>query len=318
MAGGGEFDLIRQYLTGLGADRRDVTYGVGDDAAITRPPPSMPAVLALDTLVAGVHFPQDLPAAAVGYRALAVNLSDMAAMGATPAWALLGLTLPASDTDWVAAFAQGLDRLARLNNVALVGGDITRGPLTISLQITGFSPAPLRRDGARPGDRIWVSGRPGDAAGGLEVWQSAHRQAPPWQGLVRAFTEPRPRIALGQALRGTASAVIDISDGVLADAGHIAEASQVALQLDPSALQPSARLRAWAGGAAGQDLVLGGGDDYELLFTAPDEAGSVIGQIARRTRTPVRCIGCVATGVGVDWGGQSARETGNAGFRHFD
>ncbi|MEX0451735.1 thiamine-phosphate kinase [Spiribacter sp. 218] len=318
MAGCGEFDLIRQYLTGLGADRGDVTYGVGDDAAITCPPASMPAVLALDTLVAGVHFPQDLPAAAVGYRALAVNLTDMAAMGATPAWALLGLTLPASDADWVAAFAGGLDRLARLNNVAVVGGDITRGPLTISLQITGFSPAPLRRDGARPGDRVWVSGRPGDAAGGLEVWQSAHRQTPRWQGLVRAFTEPRPRIALGQALRGIASAVIDVSDGVLADAGHIAEASQVALQLESTALQPSARLRAWAGAAAGQDLTLAGGDDYELLFTAPDEAGPVIGQVAGQTRTPVRCIGRVVRGAGVDWGGQNADAAARGGYRHFD
>jgi thiamine-monophosphate kinase len=318
MAGGGEFDLIRHYLTGLGAERGDVTYGVGDDAAITAPPASGPAVLALDTLVAGVHFPQDLPAAAVGYRALAVNLSDMAAMGAEPAWALLGLTLPASDTDWVAAFAGGLDRLARLSNVALVGGDLTRGPLTISLQITGFSPAPLRRDGARPGDRVWVSGRPGDAAGGLQVWQSSQRRVPRWQGLVAALTEPRPRIALGQALRGIASAVIDVSDGLLADAGHIAEASQVALQLDPAALRPSSRLRAWAGSAAGQHLMLTGGDDYELLFTGPAAAESAIRQAADRTRTPVRCIGRVTRGVGVGWGGQSTDAAVRGGYRHFD
>ena len=317
MAGCSEFELIERHLARLGAGRDDVLLGPGDDAAITRPG-EQPLLMALDTLVEGVHFPADLPAQWVGYRALAVNLSDIAAMGGAPCWALLGLTLPASDEAWVAAFADGLGRLAQAHGVAVIGGDVTRGPLTVSVQLTGrVVDAVLRRDGARPGDAVWVSGRLGEAAAGLAVWQQARaRQQRRWQGLQQAFIAPRPRIGLGQALTRIATAAIDISDGLAADAGHIAERSHVALHLDPARCRPSARLRRWAGETGGGRALLGGGDDYELCFTAPAQATLAVQAAARRTRTPVRCIGEVRPGDGVWWGDEPVLEAAG-GYRHF-
>ena len=317
MAGGSEFDLIDRYLARLGAGRDDVVLGPGDDAAITRGG-GQPLLMALDTLVEGVHFPADLPAEWIGYRALAVNLSDIAAMGGEPCWALLGLTLPAPDEAWVAPFAEGLGRLARAFGVAVIGGDVTRGPLTVSLQITGRATGPaLRRDGASVGDRVWISGRPGEAAAGLGVWQQGDaREQARWQGLRQAFIAPRPRVALGQALAGVASAAIDLSDGLAADAGHIAARSGVALHLDPSCCRPSARLLRWAGEAGAYRLQLGGGDDYELCFTAPAEADAAVRAAARRARSPVRCIGEVGDGEGIWWGDHRIGEAA-AGYRHF-
>lgn len=320
MAGCAEFHLIERHLSGLGTPRADVILGVGDDAAIVDASGQHQQVMALDTLVDGVHFPSDLPAQWVGYRALAVNLSDLAAMGAQPRWALLGLTLPGANESWVADFARGLDELAKAFNVAVIGGDVTRGPLTISLQITGVvDRVPLRRDGAAPGDRIWVSGRPGEAAAGLAVWQSlSARDCARWQGLRSAFTHPRPRLALGAALQGVASAAIDISDGLIADAGHIAERSAVKLVINPDACHPSARLRSWAGDAANaQQLYCAGGDDYELCFTAPADADAQVVAAAQSAGVPVRCIGWVDAGEGVVWGDQLWTENTVSGYTHF-
>ena len=316
MAECSEFALIRQYLSHLGANRDDVTLGVGDDAAVVTAN-GKPLLMALDTLVDGVHFPTDLPAYWIGYRALAVNLSDIAAMGGEPCWALLGLTLPAVDEDWVAAFADGLGALAVCHGVSVIGGDVTRGPLSISVQITGRAPrVPLRRDGARAGDRAWVSGRPGDAMAGLSVWQSrVHRDQPRWRGLRRAFVVPRPRVALGRALAGIASAAIDISDGLAADAGHIADCSGVAIDLAATACRPSSRLRRWRGEAV-VEAQLGGGDDYELCFTAPASADTEVVAAARRSRTPVRCIGSVDAGAGVTCDGRPIADNAS-GYRHF-
>ncbi|QGM21226.1 thiamine-phosphate kinase [Spiribacter sp. 2438] len=314
----GEFSLIDQYLTGLGARRDDVALGVGDDAAMVQCAAGESLLLALDTLVEGVHFPADCPAHWVGHRALAVNLSDLAAMGAEPAWALVGLTLPAADEAWVAGFARGLDALAKRHGVAIVGGDVTRGPLTVSLQITGYGGAHgLRRDGARAGDELWVSGRPGEAAAGLRIWQQGDRQSPRWQGLLAAFLEPSPRVALGRRLRGIATAAIDVSDGVIADAGHIARASGVGLSLDMHQVRPSARLVACLGGDEAQRCYLGGGDDYELLFTAPPRARSSIRQAARDAATPVRCIGEARVGDGVALQGGESDSLMPAGYQHF-
>ncbi len=320
MAGCSEFALIDDYLSGLGARREDVSLGVGDDAAVVRAPAGSQQVMALDTLVEGVHFPADLPAQWVGYRSLAVNLSDIAAMGAQPCWALLGLTLPEVNEAWVSEFARGLDRLARDSNVALIGGDVTRGPLTISLQITGFtSTEPLRRDGALPGDRLWVSGRPGEAAAGLAVWQSAAaRDQASWQGLKEAFIRPRPRLSLGEALGGVASAAIDVSDGLLADAGHIAERSGVKMIFDPDRCQPSVRLQRWAGSRdAALALFRAGGDDYELCFTAPAAADRAVVAAAREARVPVRCVGHAEAGEGVFWGELRCDKNTTVGYTHF-
>ena len=316
MAEPSEFALIRHYLSHLGANRDDVTLGVGDDAAVVTTN-GQPLLMALDTLVDGVHFPSDLPAYWIGYRALAVNLSDIAAMGGEPCWALLGLTLPDVDEDWVAAFADGLGALAVRHGVRVIGGDVTRGPLSISVQITARAPAvPLRRDGARAGDRVWVSGRPGEAMAGLRVWQSpVHRDQPRWAGLRRAFVVPRPRLALGRALAGIATAAIDISDGLAADAGHIADRSGVAIDLAAAACAPSARLRRWVGEVA-TDASPGGGDDYELCFTAPVSADAEVAAAARHSRTPVRCIGSVDAGAGVTRDGRPIADTAS-GYRHF-
>jgi thiamine-monophosphate kinase len=317
MASASEFDLIGRYLAGRGASRDDVLLGVGDDAAVLAGD-QRPLLVALDTLVEGVHFPADLPAAWVGYRALAVNLSDIAAMGGEPCWALLGLTLPEADEAWVAAFADGLDGLARRHSVALAGGDVTRGPLSISVQIAGHANGPvLRRDGAAIGDRLWVSGRPGEAMAGLAAWQDpATRHQPQWQGLQRAFVAPRPRVALGRALVGIASAAIDVSDGLVADAGHIARRSGVAIALRAADCTGSARLHRWQGEAAARRWMLAGGDDYELCFTAPPAADAAVRAAARASRTPVRAIGRVQAGEGVWLDGESL--TGKAcGYRHF-
>lgn len=313
-----EFALIARYLAAVGAARDDVVLGVGDDAALVTPLPGCPQALALDTLVAGVHFPGDAAAADVGHKALAVNLSDLAAMGATPQWALLALTLPAADAAWLEGFAAGFGALACAHGVALVGGDVTRGPLTVSVQVIGAAEGPaLRRDGARPGDRVWLSGRPGEAAAGLAVWGSGQRHDARWRGLVGRLHRPAPRCALGRALAGTASAAIDVSDGVAADAGHIAAASGVGIVLQAERLPLSRRLRAWAGTGAARELALHGGDDYELCFTAPPAADAAVQAAARRHRVPVRVIGRVTGSGGLQVRDAGGRSLAGGGYQHF-
>jgi thiamine-monophosphate kinase len=268
----GESELIERYFRACGAERADVTLGIGDDAALMRVPDGCELVAATDTLVAGVHFPPDSPAESVGHRALAVNLSDLAAMGARPAWALLALTLPQVDEAWLQGFATGLGELARTHAVALIGGDTTRGPLCISVQLLGFVPAgaALTRSGARAGDVLFVSGTCGDAAAGLALEQR-RLQAPPearsW--LRERFLFPTPRVALGEELRRFASACIDVSDGLLGDAGKLASASHVGAELAWNELPVSEPLAALLGERRARELALTGGDDYELCFAVP-------------------------------------------------
>lgn len=313
-----EFDLIARHLARLGAERGDVILGVGDDAALVQPTPGRAQVLALDTLVAGVHFPEDARAEDIGHKALAVNLSDLAAMAATPQWALLALTLPLADEDWLAGFAAGFGALASAHGVSLVGGDVTRGPLTVSVQVLGcLDTGALRRDGARPGDRLWLSGRAGEAAAGLAVWRSGARAEPRWAGLCARLHRPEPRVALGRALAGIATAAIDVSDGVAADAGHIAAASGVGIELAAPRLPLSRRLRAWAGHAEALRLALHGGDDYELCFTAPPGADAAVRAAARDARNPVTVIGAVTAGQGVAVRDASGQTLPAGGYLHF-
>lgn len=269
-----EFDVIDRFFRGVGRLRSDVVLGVGDDGAILRCPPGHELVMVSDTLVAGVHFPLDSSARSIGHRALAVNLSDIAAMGATPAWALLSLTLPEVHERWLTEFAGGFSRLARTHEVQLVGGDTTRGPLSVSVQVVGMVPpeTALRRSTARPGDLLFVSGRVGEAAGGLALIQSTHPvhaslDDSTRRSLIERFEFPQPRLALALQLRGVASAAMDISDGLLADAQKLARASGLRVRVDLERLPTSVGLEA----AFTQDLVtqlmLTGGDDYELLFT---------------------------------------------------
>lgn len=310
-----EFELIGRYFDVAGG-RDDVEFAVGDDAALTRPVAGATLAMAMDTLVAGVHFPKDAPPDSIGHKALAVNLSDLAAMGAEPAWALLSVTLPEADEAWVEAFARGFFALAGGCGIALIGGDTSRGPLAVTVQVTGYVRQPLRRDGARPGDRVWLSGAPGEAAAGLKCWQSGEREGPDARALIARLHRPQPRLALGLELRGVASAAVDVSDGLLADAGHIAARSGVGLAIDADAVPLSPALRTLAGAAA-LDLALNGGDDYELCFTAPPHRDAQVLAAAQAAAVPVTAIGEVVQGAGVIARSRSGRTVRQAGYRHF-
>lgn len=291
-----EFQLIEKYFTRQSVTRADVLLGVGDDCALLRAPTDEVLAVSIDTLVSGVHFLPDIEADDLGYRALAVNLSDLAAMGARPAWATLALTLPEANETWLERFAAGFFSLAREHDVQLVGGNMARGPLSVTIQVHGFVPAQqaLRRAGAQPGDLIFVTGTVGDAALGLKVARN-EIVAPPSNAeyLLRRYQRPTPRVAQGLALRGIASAAIDISDGLLADLGHLLASSGVGARVVIDDVPVSAAYRAaceptdpWA---------LSGGDDYELCFTAPPEKREEV----LRTVPSAACIGIIESPLGL-------------------
>lgn len=260
----GEFDLIQQYFARPGS-------GIGDDCALLTPSPGCQWLVSTDMLVAGRHFFPDVDPEALGHKTLAVNLSDLAACGATPRACFLALALPperAADADWLAAFARGFHALAERHGVVLAGGDTTAGPLNLCVTVMGEAPlgSALLRSGARPGDAIWVSGPLGNARLALEVMQG--RADAPLAPLRAALERPQPRVALGLALRGRASSCIDLSDGLLGDLGHVLKASGVGATLDWAALPRGEALAAQPPEVQLRCL-LAGGDDYELLFTAP-------------------------------------------------
>lgn len=306
-----EFGLITRYFAAPRfpvAPVCGVVLGIGDDAAILRLPPDQDLVVSVDTLVAGVHFPPAMAPEHIGHRALAVNLSDLAAMGAKPLWFTLALTLPEADEVWLEGFSRGLAALAQRFAIALVGGDTTRGPLSITVQVHGSVARgmALRRDGAQPGDDVHVSGVPGSAALGLQRVLAGHGAE---DELARVFLYPEPRIALGLRLCGIASAAIDVSDGLFADAGHIATRSGVRIVL------ASERLPLCAGSETqtALDLCLAGGDDYELCFTAsPVQRGTITG-IASALGLRCTRIGAVLQGEGVECDGHDAVH----GYQHF-
>ena len=316
-----EFDLIDRYFKGLGARRDDVALGIGDDAALLECAPGEQLVACIDTLVEGVHFPADTAARSVGHRALAVNLSDLAAMGARPAWALLALTCPRVDEAWLEGFAAGLGDLARPHGVAVVGGDTTAGPLCVTVQALGFVPrgAALTRAGGRPGDALFVSGTPGDAAAGLALEQGRLRAEREADGaLRRRFLYPTPRLELGQRLRGFASACIDVSDGLLADCGKLAAASACGLIIDQEALPLSVALLAALEVGPAAALALTGGDDYELAFAVPQERVGALLAACPPAVWGYRRIGrlCAEPGAVVQRDGVTISVPG-AGYDHF-
>ncbi len=313
----GEFDLIARYFSRPGR-RRDVLLGVGDDAALLQVPPGRALVAATDTLVEGRHFLPGTPAHAVGHQALAVNLSDLAAMGADPAWALLSLSLPEADEAWLGAFAEGFHALADRSGVELVGGDTVRGPLVVTVEVLGLvEPArALRRAGARPGDLLYVSGRPGEAAGGLEQLRRAG-PTPVDSPLVHRYRYAEPRLALGQALRGRATSAMDVSDGLLGDLEKLCRASGVSARLDLDRLPVSAGLAQAFDPATCERLILRGGDDYELLFTLPP-SGSADVPPDLQAVGPVTCIGEIAAGSGVTCRRHGATvDVPPGGYDHF-
>ena len=313
----GEFELIARYFSRPVA-RRDVLVGVGDDAALLEVPAGQALAAATDTLVEGRHFLPDAPPESVGHQALAVNLSDLAAMGAEPAWALLALSLPEPDTHWLEGFARGFHALADRAGLTLVGGDTVRGPRVVTVQVLGFVPAglALRRDGARPGDVLYASGSLGDAAAGLQLLRDG-RRADTDSSLVRRYRFAEPRLALGMALRGVASAAIDVSDGLLGDLGKLCDASGVGAILELEQLPLSRALLASFDATQAERFALGGGDDYELAFAVPraavSEMETSLATIGRITR-----IGEIVTSHGVrcQRAGQTV-EPEIAGYDHF-
>ena len=293
--GAGEFDLIARIRARV-ATRADVVLGIGDDAALLAPPPGRQLVVTADTLNDGVHFPRGTSPADIGWKALAVNLSDLASMGAEPAWCTLSLSLPQSDPAWIEGFLDGFLDLAGQHDIALVGGDTTRGPLSIAVTAMGLvEPGrALRRDGARVGDEVWVTGTLGDAAGGLALLDRE-----PVPALRARLDRPTPRVAAGRALVGIATACVDVSDGLLADLGHVCARSHVAARIDVDALPASAALMEVIGEADRIALQASGGDDYELCFTAPADAGADIGAVSAQLGLRITRIGRIVAGEGV-------------------
>jgi thiamine-monophosphate kinase len=313
-----EFDLIAR-IKARAASRHDVVLGIGDDAALLRVSAGKLLVVATDTLNADVHFPDNTAPADIGWKALAVNLSDLAAMGAQPAWCTLSLSLPESDPAWLDGFLDGFLALAAEHGVALVGGDTTRGPLSMCVTAHGFVDGnkAMCRDGARAGDDVWVTGTLGDAAAALAQWRAGGTIDP---ALRMRLDRPLPRVAAGLALAGLAHAAIDVSDGLLADLGHVCTASGVGAEIELEALPASPTLLATFDAQARHGLQACGGDDYELCFTAAAAQRDAIAGLARECAVAMTRIGCIVEGSGVlarDGTGRRWQPTA-AGYVHFE
>lgn len=316
-----EFALIKQYFSTIGGSE-GVALGVGDDGALLELEADQQLVVSVDTLVAGVHFPIDAAPQDIARRALRVNLSDLAAMGAEARWFTLALTLPQADDSWLQDFSRAMSADAEYFGCTLVGGDTTSGPLCISIQMMGVVPRgqALVRGGAQAGDAAYVTGTLGEGAAALQVFsQDCPYSESRREELLKRFYQPQPRLAVGQKLRGVASAAIDISDGLLADLGHIAECSglgaEVQLPLLPAApwlaeVSNPDQLQAW---------ILSGGDDYELCFTVPRDKQALIDGMISRGEMVATCIGRMTPDPGIrciDASGQ-VRSFAHMGYQHF-
>jgi thiamine-monophosphate kinase len=303
-----EFAIIQHYFRDIGKPSVNTRLSIGDDAAVVEVPASMQQVVCIDTLIAGVHFPPDTAPFDIACKALAVNLSDVAAMAAIPDWFLLSLTLPEVDSDWLQQFSNGLRQTAEEYQVQLIGGDTCRGDLSVSIQIAGLVPAGryLCRSGAEVGDLVLVSGQLGNAGLGLAHLQGRLELPPALvPRCLQALNRPQPRLDLVDFLGNFASAAIDISDGLVADAGHIAAASGVSIVLDPALLPLSEAVKSYESREEALLWALTGGDDYELCFTLPADSA-----------TPEGCtrVGEARAGAGVDCG---IDVDSSGGYRHF-
>jgi thiamine-monophosphate kinase len=308
-------DLIKQRVK----SRSDVVLGIGDDAALLTVPNDQYLVVSTDTLNRGIHFPEDTLPEDIGYKALAVNLSDLAAMGATPAWASLAISLPNIDTDWLEKFLDGFFELADEHGVQLIGGDTTQGPLSITVTVQGFVPKEqaLRRDAAKQGDEIWITGSIGDAAGGLAQWRAKGLQS---AKLRYRLDRPTPRVNIGIALRGIANAAIDISDGLLADLSHILHSSKVGAEIEVCRIPMSKPLLDhYPDDQVRYRLQLTGGDDYELCFTAPAHQSLAIEQALVECGVVGTVIGHIVSGSELKCFDENGEifELGEKGFEHF-
>ena len=319
-----EFDLIARHFTRA---TPGAVLGVGDDCALLAPSPGMQLAVSTDMLLEGRHFsPQDSPAG-LGHKSLAVNLSDLAAMGATPRWATLAIALPAADDAWLTAFARGFFRIADQHGIELVGGDTTRGPLTISITAIGEVPPgqALRRDGAQAGDDVWVSGTIGSAALALAYRQGRlFMEQVDAARVLPALYLPTPRVALGIALRGIATSAIDISDGLLADLGHILErsgvgAGPIGARLEFAALPTLPVAQAYLHERVARDCVLAGGDDYELCFTSPATRRGSVEAAAQAAGVAVTRVGTITAEPGLVVSGADGQplQYEKTGYDHF-
>jgi thiamine-monophosphate kinase len=317
-----EFELIGKYFSRLGAERGDVRLGVGDDGAVLAPPQARDLVAVTDTLVQDVHFPRGSPPASIGHRAFAVNLSDLAAMGAEPAWGLLALTLPEADDAWLGEFARAAGDLCRRHGVALVGGDTTRGPLSMTVTLLGMVPmgVSLQRRGGQPGDAVFVTGSPGDSAAGLALEQGRLHVGDPMSARILRdrFLFPTPRCEVGLALRGLASACIDVSDGLGGDLEKLCLASGCGAEIEAASLPVSEALVGAVGRELAREYALTGGEDFELLFSVPQARLAAMNNAIAMGLGPVTRIGTLVPGNGVrvfTRGG--VMQFSGAGYDHF-
>jgi len=316
-----EFDIIRRFFTEQSVRRDDVSLGVGDDCALLRARPEHELAVTIDTMVEGVHFPPETDPEALGHKVLAVSLSDLAAMGAEPAWATLSLSVPEPEEWWLEGFARGLFTLATQHGVQLVGGDTVRGPLVVTTQLHGFVPEgrALRRAGAAVGDLVYVTGTLGDAGAGLRLalgeWASEERGA---DFLRRRLERPAPRVREGMALRGIATAAMDLSDGLIADLERICAASGVGAELWVDHLPLSEALESVVPIEEALSLAVGAGDDYELCFTVPETRAEEVEAICRRFDCGCRPVGRIeaARGLRLTRDGKPYLPS-TAGFDHF-
>lgn len=290
-----EFELIQKYFTSRATQRNDIVLGVGDDGAIVNVPHDKELVISMDTLISGVHFSMETSPYAIGHKALAVNLSDIAAMGAEPAWFTLALSLPEADETWLEEFSAGVFALADRFNVCLIGGDTTRGPLSVTIQIAGLVPpgSALRRQGAQPKDLIYVTGFLGDAALGLlAIQKKISLPKENYSIVTKRLNQPEPRVKQGLLLRDVASACIDISDGLVADLNHLLEASEMGAKVFVDKLPLSEALRQSNREPSEQiQLALTGGDDYELCFCIAPQQQSAFNEAMETNDCPMTCIG---------------------------
>ncbi|EIG8311571.1 thiamine-phosphate kinase [Salmonella enterica] len=297
----GEFSLIARYFDRVRSTRLDVETGIGDDCALLNIPEKQTLAISTDTLVAGNHFLPDIDPADLAYKALAVNLSDLAAMGADPAWLTLAITLPKVDEPWLEAFSDSLFELLNYYDMQLIGGDTTRGPLSMTLGIHGYIPAgrALKRAGAKPGDWIYITGTPGDSAAGLAVLQNRLLVSEETDAhyFIKRHLRPTPRILHGQALRDIASAAIDISDGLISDLGHIVKASGCGAKVDVDALPKSAAMMRHVDAGQALRWTLSGGEDYELCFTVPELNRGALDVAIGQLGVPFTCIGQMSADV---------------------
>ncbi|OCA56394.1 thiamine-phosphate kinase [Photorhabdus namnaonensis] len=319
----GEFDLIARYFDRQEINRRDVNLGIGDDCALMTLADKQQLAVSTDTLVSGVHFLPDISPEDLAYKSLAVNLSDLAAVGADPAWLSLALTLPEVDEYWLSSFSDSLFEQLRYYGMQLIGGDTTRGPMSLTLTIHGLVPAgrALRRAGAKNGDWIYVSGSLGDSAAGLALLQNRLQISDPishnW--LVQRHLRPQPRILQGQALRGLATSAIDLSDGLISDLGHILKASRCGARINLDAIPYSDAMKQYVEPQQALMWALSGGEDYELCFTIPERNRGALEIALAHTGAGFSCVGQImAESEGVRYYSNNKEiKLDLKGFNHF-